>query len=62
MDLFVILEEKINLPIAIFNNINEAHKYMYSMPSKHLFIYQYKLNEIKQEIKIADSYFIHGLH
>jgi hypothetical protein len=61
MDLFIVIEEKINIPIAIFDDFNKAKQYMHCMPSKHLYIYQYRLNELNTEKKISDSYFIHGI-
>ena len=61
MELFVIVEDKSNIPIAIFDSFEKAKQYMYAMPSKHLFIYEYKTNEINTEKKLSDNYFIDGI-
>jgi hypothetical protein len=61
MELFVIISDKSKLPIAIFDDYIKAKQYLHAMPSEHLYIFQYKLNDISNGKKVADSYYIHGI-
>ena len=61
MELFVIISDKSNVPVAIFDDYNKAKQYVYGMPSEHLYIFEYKLNDISNGKKIDDSYYIHGI-
>ncbi len=57
MKLYVVLSDTSNVPFGIYDDFDNAKKYLLAHPTKHLCIFEYELNSDKSGKNIYDNYF-----
>lgn len=56
MLVYLVFIENNTIPIGVFDTFQEAQKIVFGNPSKHCYIYQYKINDYDNKIKVLDNY------
>jgi hypothetical protein len=55
MNVYVIISDTLGVPLALYDNFDDAMKYILSNPSIHLCIFEYELNSSKSGKNIYDN-------